>query len=446
MIRMNIKTRIVSYVFASCFVIICLLSSYIYFEMKELIVRTLDSRISTIISGLEEQMTSSGLSLNKILTHKEYNGVYLLLNDSSASYSSALARQTGLPQSGKKKFAEEITTANGSGEYRFVKTEIIIDGHVYSVIAGISIEGISEELEDLSVSILIGTILALIAVGTIGLFIANSILRPVKEIISSANNINSRNFSRRIPTSSTKDEIYELSVTLNNLFDRLEKSFNMQKEFIANISHEIKTPLAVLNLTVDEAIQQEDISEREAGYLMKINSNLNRVNKLVKDIINLSYLETNQLENVEDVHLKEIADEILENLSDMSEAKGLKVALAVDDCVVRGDHRLIYSALMNLMYNAVKYTTASGEIDIALSESDDMTRFSICNTCDDIPEENLDRFFDRFYRVEKSRSRDYGGAGLGLAIVKEIVHKHNGRVSVFKPEQNRICFVIELDK
>lgn len=449
MIRMKIKTRIISYVFLSSFIVITLFSSFVYSEMKELLMKTLDSKITTIISGLKEQMEPQNAKPKDILKHKEYEGVYVLISGEEASYSSVEAEENLPPGSAQTSFSEELTPLNSKDKetkmYRFKRINTEIDGKTYQVTAGVPIEGIQDELDDLYLNLFLATVAALLAVGGMGILISNTILKPVKNIIASADTINSRNLSLRIDTPTMKDEIYELTTTLNSLFNRLERAFNMQKEFIANISHEIKTPLTVLNLTTDEALQSDELSSRETDYLIKINNSLNRVNKLVKDIINLSYIETNQLQTVEKVNLLEITDEILENLADMTDVKGLKIDLAHSGrCTADGDERLLYSALMNLIHNAIKYSPQGGNLKISIKDMHGKTEYRISNTCAGIPDESLERLFDRFYRVEKSRSRDYGGAGLGLSIVKEIVTKHGGTITVSKPDTNSLCFTLLL--
>lgn len=441
---MKIRTRIISYVFVSCFIVIALFSSFVYFEMRELIMTSVNSNLSTVIAGVEEQMNSDEEDLPAILKHREYRGVYLLVSGPAGTFASDMAEKVQAPVSANKYHSAVITIDKDHKKlYRFERTKINVRGQEYEVTAGISMERIRDEMDDLFLNLLLATVGALLAVGFVGVMISNTILRPVKKIVDSAEMINSRNLSRRIEAPRTQDEISGLTATLNSLFDRLERSFNIQKEFIANISHEIKTPLTVLNLATDEALQSENLRSEETDYLIKINYNLNRINRLVKDIINLSYIETNQLDSLEDTDLRAMTEEILENLSEMTDDKKLSINVGGRGSV-NGENRLIYSALMNLIHNAVKYTPEYGRIDILVKESNGRTEFSISNDCENIPDENLDRLFDRFYRVEKSRSREYGGAGLGLSIVKEIIAKHGGTVSVSKPEAGTIRFAFTI--
>lgn len=447
MIKMKIKTRIISYTFLSCFIVISVLSSFIYIEMKEIVVQTLDSNASEVEKSLFHLITSEDKSIDETVNADEYAEYYINISYMGESYASTLGRQFAPPQSGKKKFVSELYPVKGDGytskTFRFIRYDAVHAGSAMSILIGIPLDGIEEELNELFVSVSVSTVVSVIIISLLGVFIANTILKPVQDIVKASGNINSRNLSGRIKVPASRDEIYDLTMTLNSLFDRLEKSFNLQKEFIADISHEIKTPLTIMNIATDTAMQEAAENDSEDKYLFKMYNNLNRLNKLVKDIINLSYIETNQLASVEDIPLREVVEDITENFSEMIEEKGIRLSCLFEgEGVVRGEYRLIYSAVTNLIHNAVKYNVTGGYIQISVCDADGKTELKVENSCNDNSGVDTDRIFDRFYRAEKSRSREYGGAGLGLSIVKEIVMKHNGSVTVYKADKKTISFIM----
>lgn len=449
MIQMKIKTRIISYVLTSCFAVIIMLSAFIYGEMRELIFKTLDSRVADISASVLQLISEEGKSIEDTLKEDEYSDIYISISSDRKIYMTNLAKRYESPNTKSRKFTSGIFRIADKKEddFRFINKEITLNGEKCKVLTGISLDTVKEEVDEMVRSIILASVVAFAVISILGVLISNTILRPIREIINASGNINSRNMDSRISVPPLKDEIYDLTITLNSLFDRLEKSFKLQKEFIANISHEIKTPLTVMNLITDEELQKALDTDKDTKYPMKMYDNLNRVNKLVKDIINLSYIETNQLLSVEDVDLGELVDDILENFCEMIEEKRIKVKKDFNGAaIIKGEMRLLYSMVLNLMHNAVKYNVYDGAINIYAVDGKDSLEFVIENSCPDNKNIETDKLFERFYRAEKSRSREYGGAGLGLAIVKEIVTKHRGEITALKPDTYSISFSITFMK
>ncbi|WP_169304191.1 ATP-binding protein [Deferribacteres bacterium DY0609] len=445
---MKIRNRIISYVFASCAVVVAIFSFTVYYEMRELLMMNLDSEIRHIRNTLQDEIESSDRSLADILSDDEYSYFLIWVDGGGSVQVSPAAAGVEKPSSEKTRFLKKMVFNNNpkviSEYYRFNRKVLSIKGADYEVLTGIPIKKIEEELGEIIRTFFIAAFLSLLFIGGAGVLISNSILRPVKNIIKSSNIINSKNLSLRIDNPDTNDEIDELITTLNKLFERLERAFEMQSEFIANISHEIKTPLAVIGVLTDEELQSESLTDGELEYLNKINYNLSRINKLTRDLINLSYIETKDVELSEKVDFVPAINEILDNFSEMIADKNLNISCSFEDVLITGNSRLIYSAISNLIHNAVKYNVRDGYIDIRTKASGGKVEFVISNSCVHVSDENINRLFDRFYRVEKSRSREYGGAGLGLSIVKEIVLRHGGTVYADRHGDTGISFTLIL--
>ncbi|WP_456435936.1 sensor histidine kinase [Thermovibrio ammonificans] len=223
---------------------------------------------------------------------------------------------------------------------------------------------------------------------------------------------------------------------------------NLKKDFIANASHELKTPLAALKLSL-EALEEECGNNPKASHFVK--RALERVTfmeQLIEDFLTLSRLDsTNLTVNPQEVELLPLVREILKGLSDFIVRKQLKVKLSVpQEAAVYADEKMLYAVLKNLIDNAIKYNRDGGEIEISFREHAKEVEISVCDTGYGIPKSHLPFIFERFYRVERSRSRKLGGTGLGLSIVKLAVDKMGGKVEVETREGEGTCFRVYLPK
>jgi two-component system phosphate regulon sensor histidine kinase PhoR len=217
------------------------------------------------------------------------------------------------------------------------------------------------------------------------------------------------------------------------LLDITEKTMGekLRREFSANVSHELKTPLTSIygyaEMLYNGMIGKED----EHKLLGKIKDEAGRMNTLIQDIILVSRLdEGGGADAFEDVGLRAAADEAAEALSLNAQENGIDVRVSGDDLHMHADRSMIYELFYNLIDNAIKYNMPGGKVDVDIRRKDDGIEITVADTGIGIPKEAQSRVFERFYRVDKSRSKKKGGTGLGLAIVKHIVRLHDGRVSL----------------
>jgi len=291
------------------------------------------------------------------------------------------------------------------------------------------IQKLDDEIMEILVGILLGLAGASLLLLLLGYGIARKILRPIKEINALARQINDDTLDRRIPLPANRDELYELTRSLNRMFDRLQASTDRQKQFIANASHELKSPLTLLMLFVEEACQRHDLPEDLRLQLLRQSDILRRMSRLVKDLLNLSALE---LQNTIQTREIDLAGLTRTTLAEYEEAfAGREISCTADlpvQLLIEGDRDGIQRMLINLLDNAIKYNRPDGSISLDLVTEDGMARLEIFNTGLGLAAEDLERVFERFYRVEKSRADDYGGAGLGLSIARRIVELHGGSI------------------
>jgi two-component system OmpR family sensor kinase len=243
--------------------------------------------------------------------------------------------------------------------------------------------------------------------------------------------ISDRTLDRRIPLGKSRDELYDLSSSLNRMFDRLQYSFDAQKQFVADASHELKSPITLLTLFMEEALHRKDVPDSFMERLTHQMNILRRMSRLVKNLLDLSALKLKSTIDFEEVNLPGLLKSVLEDYEDVFTARSISVTMNIPEKLrVWGDKDQLQRVFINLMDNAIKYNYAGGEIKISAEAIGYDLRFSLFNTGRGIPRADLERVFDQFYRVEKSRSLQYGGSGLGLTIVKRIVELHGGTVQM----------------
>ncbi|MBI9077592.1 MAG: HAMP domain-containing histidine kinase [Desulfatibacillum sp.] len=291
------------------------------------------------------------------------------------------------------------------------------------------IEGLEDEISELVVALVTGLFVSFAFLCVLSNYVAGKIVKPISDINRLSKEINERTLEKRIPMGKCRDEIYELSQSLNSMFDRLQFSFRRQKEFLASASHELKSPTAMLKLFFEEAARQECLPESFRKDLMQQSKNALRMERLAKTLLELSALELAPSVDKDLFSLTQLIQDLLEDFSVVFRANNMQVSLdSPENLKISGDRNKIRRMLINLLDNAVKYNDENGEIKIEAFPKNNAVHLSVFNTGPGIPEDELVNVFDQFHRVEKSRSMQYGGAGLGLSIVRQIVQLHGGHV------------------
>jgi signal transduction histidine kinase len=257
------------------------------------------------------------------------------------------------------------------------------------------------------------------------------VLKPIGIIDRLARQVNDKNLSVRIPLNKSRDELYRLSKSLNRMFNRLEYSFETQKEFVASAAHELKSPLATLQLSMEDCIQHSDLPDSLRPQLSRQTDIVRRMIRLVKNLLDLSALELKECLDLKEINLAELLKSVLDEYEVVFSAKKIDVQDDIPPKLeVNGDRDNLQRAIINLIDNAVKYNQEGGQIKLKAVAKNKGAHLSFFNTGTGIPPKDLNRVFLQFYRVEKSRSAEYGGAGLGLSIVKRIIELHGGRIDI----------------
>lgn len=277
----------------------------------------------------------------------------------------------------------------------------------------------------LVVSILVILTLAVIS----GAFLIRRALAPVRHITSTAQGIGARgDLSQRVGYRGPRDEIGQLATTFDLMIERLDKALQSQQNFVADASHELRGPLTVIQGNLD--LLKRNLGEEDRRESVSIlESELSRISKIVGDLLTLAELDSSQSEPAEMVSLKDILLDAIGRARQLAGNRQIVVDRQ-DDLQVKGDAHRLEQVLRNLVDNAIRYTPDGGTITLSLLRDAGWARLVVADTGIGISPDHLPHIFDRFYRVDKARSKARGGTGLGLAIVKGIVEQHGGRVTV----------------
>ena len=314
---------------------------------------------------------------------------------------------------------------------------------------GTSLKVVVDTLKNLQIILLTAVPAVLLLTALIGRFIARRALKPVAKITQTAKDIGSgANLSQRIPVSQIKDEIGQLALTFNSMMDRLESSFTQMRQFSSDASHELRTPLTVLKGQSELALGKERKPEE---YQEVISSNLEEVqymSKVLEDLFLLSKSDENQIAlDCESVDLKSLIEEVCKHAEIIASDKNVKIAIAyLEGVQVYGDPVRLRQMIWNVVVNGIKYTQHGGEVKISTRHKGGGVLITIQDNGIGISEEDLPLIFNRFYRVDKARSRQEGGTGLGLSICKFIVDAHKGSIDIESKLGKGTKFKITLPK
>jgi two-component system sensor histidine kinase ArlS len=275
-------------------------------------------------------------------------------------------------------------------------------------------------------------------------YISGKALNPLNELSCQMKNRNVLNLSEDIEIPKSKDEIADLTLSFNEMMHKLNESFLMQQRFSQSAAHELRTPLAVLQTKVEVFKKKKCHTPEEYDSLIEVICNhTNRLTTLVKNLLDMTNIE--DLELNQEISLKNLLDDVSSDLSLLAKDKSIRINLITsDERTVLGNYDLLYRAFYNIIENAIKYNIANGQVDISLNFENKKSVVEISDTGIGIPQNMQQTIFEPFFRVDKSRSRQMGGAGLGLSMVKSIVDKHNGEITVTDNKNGGSCFKIVL--
>lgn len=333
--------------------------------------------------------------------------------------------------------------SGGNSSVRIMVSPLYMTDQTLILEVAQSTRPVDAALQQFRLALIGGTLTALVLTGLLGAILVRRTLEPVKRITRTARSIEeSSNLNRRVDYKGPKDEIGQLANTFDDMIERLDKAFESQKHFIADASHELRTPLTVIQGNLD--LLKRNMSEEDRRESLRaIESETRRMTKIAGDLLLLADIESGQALKLETVSLKELVAEEIRRAQLLAGNRKV-VAGRVESLSVKGDSYKLNQVLSNLVDNAIKYTPDTGTITLSAFRDGDWAHLEVADTGIGIAAENLPNLFDRFYRVDKARSRAKGGTGLGLAIVKGIVEQHGGKVTVASEQGQGSTFTVWL--
>ena len=278
-------------------------------------------------------------------------------------------------------------------------------------------------------SLLFSTLLALLG-GVVTYYIVGHALKPLKKFSDKIEEVQAQNLSdSRIEENEVK-ELNQLSVSYNKMLERLSEAFEVQRQFTANAAHELRTPLALMQVQLD-LYNSTKHPENDADTLQTIKmvtEQNDKLSRMVKTLLDMSELQT--VGRDDKIMVDAIVEEVLADLEPLAQEKNIKLIEKCEKIIMTGSDILIYRLVYNLVENAIKYNHPGGQVTVISYQNEKHIYLSVEDTGNGIPEELRERVFDPFFRVDKSRSRELGGVGLGLALVHEIVRVHDGNIAI----------------
>ena len=278
-------------------------------------------------------------------------------------------------------------------------------------------------------SLIISALLAFLG-GVATYFISGHALKPIREFSEKIEEVQAQNLADSRIEENTVKELNQLSVSYNKMLERLSDAFEVQRQFTANAAHELRTPLALIQVQLDlyNSTRHPGNDVDTLQTIRMVTEQNGRLSKMVKTLLDMSELQT--VGRDEKIIVDALVDEVLADLEPLAQEKSIKLIGKCKAATMVGSDILIYRLVYNLVENAIKYNHLGGQVTVTAYQKEKQVYLSVADTGSGIPEELRERVFEPFFRVDKSRSRELGGVGLGLALVREIVRVHDGSITV----------------
>ena len=390
------------------------------------------------------------------------NGFLVELQEPSApvwtrtSISSELSKLLEATQAGSAPVY--ATLSDGDDRFRTLAQTLQIGNGSYTFVVMHSLDEQEDLLERAGAALLVGVPLALLIASLGGYFLARKSLAPVVQMGETASRIGASNLHERLPVVNDRDELGSLAKVFNKLLARLNESFEQQRRFMADASHELRTPVAIVRGEAEVSLSRDERpAEDYRESLAIVHDEGRRLTRIVEDLFTLTRSDAGrQTLNLTDFYLDETVVECVRSLRTIAAARGLTLALkATDELPFNGDEEAIRQMLINLLDNAIKYTRPGGLVSVECKVQVDEFVLTVRDTGTGIPVESQPHIFERFYRADKARSRSANGdenvaagsgAGLGLAIARLLTEAHGGRLDLLHSDEGGSIFVAALPR
>ncbi len=409
--------------------------------------KSVDS-IAVQVAPYLDQSDASGLYQVAVNNYQNVEGRMLVLNSSGIVQTDSFSELNGTRLSISE--VNDILYGQNSSSFGYhqiydeaedshfwslyCSSSVVSDGSVIGVVlSSVYIQDAVDAIDGVQQQMLMIYIVACLGIIILGMIFSNFVTKPVVQLTDAALKISAGDLKSRVNIKG-KNEIAELGQTFNMMCGRLENIDRQRSEFVSDASHELKTPLASMKILVESLLYQDGVQEEVyKDFLSDINGEIDRLNDLITDLLLISKMDSDIMTmHLETVSIKEIITKCVAVLNPIAQTKDIEVTMQLQDdpLIIEGDALKLRQAFNNLVENAIKYTKNGGHVLLSSAKQGHEIIVKIEDDGVGMSEEHLPHIFDRFYRVDKARSRETGGTGLGLHIVRRIALLHGGRVEV----------------
>jgi heavy metal sensor kinase len=456
----SLRFKLLSWYVALLMVAFALFGGFMYVAVKQFLIDNLKDTISrriklvahTVTSGPE--ITSASLSdqigfLYAPETSSRFVrisvGATNVLYQSDSPEDGSFNAQTVAPPPAK--FDPMRVEATGHDQPLLIAS-MLVDSAVGPLLIeyGAPLSPVNLALNRVTLALFLGAPI-LIAIAAMGAFkLIGNTLSPVLRITKSAEEISLHNLDQRLPVTQSGDEVETLALALNRMISRIDQAVEQTRRFVADASHELRTPLAILRGELENVVSRNHLTAETKETLGSNLEEVERLGKIVEGLFALSHLDAGEAYHESKIFdLAKLADTTTDQMCLLAEDKNISLVSALSGAVlVKGDPARLKQVIVNLVDNAIKYTEAGGRVEVKVYVSGKEAVLEVKDNGIGIPERDLPHVFERFYRVDKARTRELGGAGLGLSIVKSICAAHQADIQVKSVEKMGTQFFVRL--
>jgi heavy metal sensor kinase len=437
-VGLSIRRRLTLWNLSAMAVVLVGFAALVYALTARALYRQLDDRL---LAGFRQLERDSRLATQRderlrYWLHELYEHETILAAvygpDGPLAHTEELASEAVPPLSGDTspglRFRDQVVPTLG----RQRVLEGRLEGHDLTLVLMAPLEGVDHELGRLRAALAVAVPVGLAFSGLAGYLLARKALAPVERLRRQTREITADRLNRRLEVGNPGDELGGLALTINEMIGRLERSFTEIRRFTADASHELRTPLAALRAEAEVALSRPDVPPEQQFLLGSILEECERLGRLTDQLLTLAREDAGVGPPLvqEEVNLAALVAGVTETMRPLADARAVRLHFTGKPVTVRGDPARLRQVFYNLVDNAIKYTPEGGTVQVEVESSGGSAIASVRDTGVGIAAEHLPHVFERFYRVDKARSREEGGTGLGLSIARSIIAAHGGRIDL----------------
>jgi heavy metal sensor kinase len=437
---MSIRWRLTLWYGGALAVVVAAFGAAVYFTARHQLLHRIDEgleeELADVLFEVERAQSDAGLSEWLQRRFGRHEGFDFQITRAGGERFFANQRLAGtalpLPRAGQLSESSSYRSASAEGgRWRIVAVAARGPTGELTVQVARPLEELDHETGELLLALLLAGPLALLVAGGGGYFLARRALAPVELLRLRTQEITADRLDRRLPVGNPADELGLLAATINDMIARLERSFAEVRRFTADASHELRTPLAVIRSEAEVALGRPDVQPEHQALLGSILEECDRLARLTDQLLALAREDAGMAQGAQALDLAALATGVAETMRPLAEARGVRLhAGSAGPAWVRGDELRLRQVFYNLLDNALAHTPPGGEVEVRVESAGGRAVATVRDTGEGIPAEHLGRVFDRFYRVDKARTRERGGSGLGLSIARSIVIAHGGSIEL----------------